>query len=91
MIEISIIIGTTGEYSDRNEWVVEAYIDNKKAEEKVELLSKLSNNLLVMKNKNYSCWFKNEEKEFEELKKLDHNFEMEYNGTFYYIVKTNLI
>lgn len=76
-----VLWGTTGEFSDRSEWVVAVYLDKERAEEHQRLAEK------VVEGKQNLDW---EEKD--NLRSLfDPNVQVDYNGTRYYIVEVPLV
>lgn len=71
---IFVVMGSTGEYSDRNEWSVAAFLDEAQAEERVRLASERAREIEQNRSgPRHSKW--------------DHNFRMDYNGTRYHILK----
>jgi hypothetical protein len=77
-MKIWIVFGTTGEYSDRNEWVVDAWNSKKAAEKRVkELTIKLQKSgIAIMPRGNIK------EKAIEQFKIEDPHFAFDYTGTF---------
>jgi hypothetical protein len=90
--KIYIIVGSTGEHSDYSEWIVKAFLNKNEANEFLLLLNDYSMNLLtqlnfIAENNTSKYW------EFIRNAKidLDPNFKMDYTGTTYNIVETELI
>ena len=69
-------MGTTGEYSDRDEWPVAAFLDKAQAEERVRLASERAREIEQNRGRGsetHSEW--------------DRNFRIDYNnGTHYFIL-----
>ena len=81
---IYIVVGSTGEYSDRYEWYVCAYRDKQEAEIRVSECKKKAkewesvrdNDFRGPPDNHYEC---------------DPNMRMDYTGTDYYLETTELI
>lgn len=75
-----VVMGTTGEYSDRDEWPVAAYEEKELAELHVTLAEKRANELAAAEWRSYDGPKKPNE--------YDPDMEMDYTGTryFYYEV-----
>ena len=84
MKTIYIVMGTTGEYSDRTEWPVIAFEDKKLAEDQVRY-AKTTADIIYEKCLEYNKF---------PLKSLknsyDPNMKMDYTGTSYFIYETTL-
>jgi hypothetical protein len=83
---IYIVMGTTGEYSDRNEWLVRAYFSKIKAEALVETLeawcrensvSRLDDRVSFERRDGIKC-------------PLDPQFQCDYTGTSYYLAECEM-
>ena len=84
MDTVYIVMGTTGEYSDREEWPVCAYTNEQAAQQHVEAAEKRAKEIEVL-------WRGNEYRMPEGLKnEHDPDMAMEYTGTHYYIMATQL-
>lgn len=84
-MEIYVVMGTTGEYSDRSEWSVKAFSDEKKAKKFVREASKIAESIHAAAEYADNKWlFRREAKS-----PLDENFDIDYTGTsyFYYTVQ----
>lgn len=84
MNKIWIVMGTTGEYSDRREWPVLAYLDRARAEERVRLASQRASEILVLSGEDW---------EARESAINEHDpdaGEMDYTGTRYYLMAVEL-
>jgi len=90
MDKVYVVIGTTGEYSDRNEWPVCAYLSEKDAQARVGELE----NLLRLHGANSDAPGLIYERR-DQLKKIfesiDPDFEIDYTGTRYYYYPVPLI
>jgi len=75
MSKIFVVIGTTGEYSDRSEWLVLAFRDEEKAKEHVINATRRANEIQVTRPSQYSV--------AKELNEFDPNMSMDYTGTSY--------
>lgn len=84
---IFIVFGTTGEYSDRTEWPVKAFRDEQRAKDFVELLTSKSREIYSEDNHSFKYW-----SEVAKHSKIpeDPNFRLDYTGTSYYYVSTQL-
>lgn len=89
MRTIYVVIGTCGEYSDRNEWLVAAYVSEGAAAQRVvdcERESKIMD-AVAKEHTRYGD-------EFEEAKKLnvaDPNYRSDYTGTKYTLAPIELV
>ena len=63
---IYVVMGTIGEYSDRGEWIVIAYLDEEKAKQHTILAKQEAHRILFLAKR---------------LKKLSIDFERVYDGT----------
>jgi hypothetical protein len=75
-MKVYVVIGLTGEYSDRDEWVVCGFTSEDKAKERVELATARARALFAEYKDSY--W-----KEVDEKNEYDHAFKMDYTGTTY--------
>jgi hypothetical protein len=82
-MDIFIVMGTTGEYSDRSEWPVIAYQDESLANRHVYLATGKANEIygLMIDNINDDDLPENP---------YDPNMKMDYTGTNYFVYKTYL-
>jgi hypothetical protein len=90
---IYVVVGSTSEYSDRQEWVVGAYRNEENAQRRVVELDNL------MRLYGYDS-IENNTLKYEELDQLleamrenpngDSNFLIDYNGTRYYYYRIEL-
>ncbi len=71
--KITLVMGRTGEYSDRNEWFVRAFADEAKA---IEFCKELNSYVIGS-----SDWDYDTKKEFEHP--LDPKCKIDYTGTDY--------
>ncbi len=82
MREIYVVIGTTGEYSDKTEWPVKAFFDLSKAEDVVVKATARAAELDAKRESRYRAG--------EEKNEYDPNMQMDYTGTWYEIMKVYL-
>jgi hypothetical protein len=82
MKNVFVVMGTTGEYSDRNEWAVMAYLDEDKAQEHVVNADRRAKELFATHQDCYSI-----ERGANEF---DPDMSMSYTGTSYFIYKVPL-
>jgi len=89
--KIWMVGGTTGEYSDRTEWVVDAWRSEAEAQARVGELKRLMQEIGFP---NSSVWdhlsSAEQEKRYDEMKKHDPAFRNDYTGTEYYICELEL-
>lgn len=78
-MKIYVVTGTTGEYSDRSEWLVKAFTDEKKAEEFVNMASGLAREIELKRESRYSGLDGIDPSEYA----FDPHFSMYDTGTFY--------
>jgi hypothetical protein len=90
--QIYVVMGTTGEYSDRIEWPVHAYFDKEQAEEHVVRADRRAKEAQAV----YDSWYavgRGSGNRFPTLpdnaafKDEDPNFQADYTGTYYYIIE----
>ena len=86
MANIYLVSGSTGEYSDRNEWNVVAFKNEEKGEAFRDKLNLLCNKAGVH---NSSSWDISPEDE-KAIKELDPYFHADYTGTVYYLQAIDL-
>lgn len=84
MKKLYIVMGTTGEYSDRIEWPVAAYEDTEEAEKHVDAATRRSKELMGQRKGNY---YDEHPKEFNIY---DPGGQIDYTGTDYYILEVEL-
>jgi hypothetical protein len=89
MRKIWVVIGSTGEYSDRCEWLVRAFVDEKAAALYVSTLK-----TTYQQFQQNSCGHLRDDDESNTLEKymleFDPNFREDYTGTYYYIEESEL-
>lgn len=89
-MNVYIVFGTTGEYSDRSEWPVKAYLDEVRAQEHVEAASADAREFMATSHgEHYSVWGMTKE-ELAERFPHDPNFSCDYTGTKYYLETVEL-
>lgn len=89
MKSVFIAMGTTGEYSDRQEWPVVAYLDETSAKAKVMLLDEWLRERDFHMDDNPNVPF---EARYNKQQKnpLDPQFKLAYTGTRYYYLQVPL-
>lgn len=81
-MEIFVVMGTTGEYSDRNEWPVKAFKLKDSAEAFVLECSKIAKEIKAKYKSSYSVPANSHP--------LDPGFQSDYTGTEYFIYNVKL-
>lgn len=89
MNKVFIIEGNTGEYSDRTNWMVGAYLDQGAAESRIEFLRSEITRLGL--NKGFSYDWEQRDKASKEMSEHDENFRCDYTGTHYYLLTVDLL
>ena len=84
---IWMVGGTTGEYSDRTEWVVDAWRTEAEAQERAVFLKRRIEELGIATVERYG---KKYEKAIADMKKEDVAFQNDYTGTEYYVCELEL-
>lgn len=88
--QVHIVFGVTGEYSERDEWPVAAYLDEEIAKEHVRLATQGANEYLVQYNNmltraDQDAW------KFEHKNPYDPDMQLDYlTGTSYYIISVTV-
>lgn len=85
-MKIYVVIGTTGEYSDRNEWVVCAYTDEDKAKTHIIKAEEFARVKFLERSsaEDWQAWCTSLRTP------LDPQMDMFYTGTSYYYVETDI-
>ena len=83
-MKIYVVTGKTGEYSDRREWFVKAFVSEKRAAELVELAGARARELAVTGWRSWDDDFP------KQPNKHDPNMDMDYNGTHYVLDEIEL-
>lgn len=83
MENIFIVIGTTGEYSDRSEWPARAFLDKEKAQKFAEECQNIAADLFAQNRD--GCRWGGDVKH-----PLDSRCSCDYTGTTYYVEETEL-
>ena len=78
---VYVVFGETGEYSDRSDWPVKAYLSQQVAQELVVKATARANELFAYHYRDYKVSGVNE---------FDQNMRMDYTGTKYYICEVEL-
>ena len=84
IMKIYVVMGTTGEYSDRTEWGIVAYTDEKKAQEHVDNATRRSNEL-------YATVGRYEYRDIRGQNEFDPDGYNDYTGNSYYLLELDLI
>lgn len=82
-MKIYLVEGSTGEYSDAQDWIVCAYRSKEKAEEHA---SKATQRSKELQNENWRY----QNMDARGVNEFDSNFQMDYTGTDYYVIETEL-
>lgn len=100
MQKIYILQGTTGEYSDRTDWIVRAYLDEANAiGAQMDVTDAFAILRQHMKDNNveyYDFWhyekLDNQTKElYQQVKNIDPKFQMDYTGTSWWVKECELV
>ena len=87
--KIWMVGGTTGEYSDRTEWVVDAWRSESEAQARVVELKRLMQEIGIGSRDNTLTWQEREMRE-KEMRKHDPAFQHDYTGSEYYTCELEL-
>ncbi len=79
---IWLVMGATGEYSDRNEWPVKAFTDKARAEALIEAASAQARAVEDARESRYHV--------AKGINPFDPNMQMAYTGTHYFYYETEL-
>lgn len=83
-VKIFLVMGSTGEYSDRYEWPVGAYLNEAAAREHADLAAFEAKRLHKSKQSKYASVE-------EGANKYDPTMNMSYTGTDYYVMTTEML
>jgi hypothetical protein len=83
-IQVHVVMGSTGEYSDRSEWPVCAYQDKARADEHADLAKNEAHKLAKARKSRYE-----DVKEGSNI--YDPKMYMDYTGTDYYVLSVDLV
>jgi len=83
--QIYVVMGWSGEYSDRREWPVRAYTDESKAKAQVMLLDAMARDLQATKGQ-YPSFTEEERKALP-----DPDIQFDYTGTRYFYFTITLV
>ena len=87
MAKIFVVFGTTGEYSDRTEWLVDARHTNEAAKARVFFLEDKMRALGAVGSEYFKM---RGDAALEAMKEFDPHFSMDYTGTSYYYSSVEL-
>jgi hypothetical protein len=87
---IYIVMGKTGEYSDRSEWPVVAYPSYSEAQNHV-LLATEQARLIESKREHQYDYISDDEDNNDEKNPYDPKMKIDYNGTRYYVMEVDLL
>lgn len=90
---IYIVMGSTGEYSDRREWAVKAYFDQDKAVRHADEAAEIAHKLMKTDKKTVDAyiWASSLERSaMNPPNPLDPDMYMDYTGTDYYVIAVEL-
>lgn len=82
---IYVVRGSTGEYSDRYEWIVKAFTDKVTAQWFVNDCSAIARDEFANAEENEEGFFS-----YKVYSELDPKFSMDYTGTNYYLEEVEL-
>jgi len=85
-MKIWVVFGWTGEYSDRSGWLVDAWDDESKAQERVTFLSEKYRELVGR----HTRWSDAHDNGIEAMREIDPGFSCDYTGTHYYYKEADL-
>ena len=90
--KIWMVGGTTGEYSDRTEWVVDAWRSEAAAQARVVELKRFMQEIGCGRDRDdyLRGGWQEREKRDEEMRKHDPGFQQDYTGVEYYICELEL-
>ena len=90
-MSLFIVIGTTGEYSDRSEWIVAAYWDQEKALEHAARARRRTAEIAASFGSNYLDLLKARDASDPGTKNIwDPNWSRDYTGTDYTVAEVPL-
>ncbi len=84
--KIWMVGGTTGEYSDRTEWVVDAWRSEVEAQARIAFLTNKMQELGISRRMDYDI----RQEAVEKMRQFDEAFSHDYTGTSYYICELEL-
>lgn len=88
MDKVFVVVGQTGEYSDRDEWFVCAYADELMAQEHVRLAGARANEIFAASEKDEHPW----EVRGNSVNEYDPDANrMDYTGTTYYVAGVDVL
>lgn len=85
MSKVHIVIGTTGEYSDRYEWPVKAFLDVNRARDLVARASESAREYLDTVGYVFGG-----DADLSKVNPHDPHFKMDYTGTTYFVMTVEL-
>ena len=86
-MKIYVVIGDTGEHSDRTEWLTQAFKTEEAAKDKILQLSVL----LQKQPQTHKLDYDSRKETIKLMKEFDPNFELEYGGTSWRVEEVELI
>lgn len=89
MSKIYIVMGTTGEYSERSEWPVCAYTDQQQAQKHAADASAVAREELV-KCEADGAYYDAFDERRATVNPYDPNMDLNYNGTSYFLYEVEL-
>jgi len=81
-IQVHVVMGSTGEYSDRTQWAVCAYQDKMRADQHADLAKIEAHKMEKARTSRYSV--------VEGKNMYDPHMQMSYTGTDYYVISVDL-
>lgn len=89
MRRVYIIEGNTGEYSDRTNWLVKAYLDENAAMAEQDRLTNKLKEFGV--DRGFEMGWAAREKAAEKMRNYDDQFRCDYTGTWYTLLTVDLV
>lgn len=86
-MKIYVVQGSTGEYSDNREWLVKAFVNEKRAADLVQKASERAREVFAMRDDNDWYTYPRPERFNNEH---DPNMQVDYTGTNYGILEVEL-
>lgn len=84
--KIWIVMGSTGEYSDRTEWTVDAWRSEKEAQDRVTFLEEKMQELGLT----VATYSDDQEAAIKVMRAHEPQFDLDYTGTRYFLCDTEL-
>lgn len=89
-MNVYVVMGVTGEYSDRREWPVKAFLSQPRAEHLSDVATAEANRIQKERESVYGYYSAQVEEDPSLRNKHDPNMKMQYTGTDYYVLTVEL-